>query len=92
MMEKFFSCSSQVASGDIVDCKKISIRELRRGCWAVMDVFERLPGDFIQTMAAARTTAISDRRSSADKEGGESDESNLHLHGLFVDDDDYHWY
>jgi hypothetical protein len=37
--------------------------------------------DFMRTMPAARISAISDRRASADKEEGGTDESNSHLHG-----------
>lgn len=38
--------------------------------------------DFIRTIPAARIAAISDRRAGADKEDGETVESNSHLHGL----------
>jgi hypothetical protein len=38
--------------------------------------------DFILTIPAAKIAAISDRRAVADKEDGETVESNSHLHGL----------
>jgi hypothetical protein len=64
-----FGESSRQAGGDL--CGSLAISESR--------IAKR---DFIRTIPAARIAAISDRRAGADKEDGETVESNSHLHGL----------